>query len=48
MLTISGLERFFFLNFNDMRCLTILEIIRSKYNHDSHNSNVYVFRIQKL
>ena len=46
MLTISGLKRFFFLpRFNDMRCKaqTISEIIRSRYNHDPHNGDVYVF-----
>lgn len=46
MLTISGLKRFFFLpHFNDMRCKaqTISEIIRSRYNRDPHNGDVYVF-----
>ncbi len=46
MLTINGLRRFYFLpHFHDMRCKAqrISEIIRSRYNRDPLNGDVYVF-----
>lgn len=45
-MTISGLKRFYFLpGFKDMRCKaqTISEIIRSRYNRNPLNGDVYVF-----
>ena len=46
MLTISGLRNFYYLpHFHDMRCKAprISEIIRSRYHHDPHNGDVYIF-----
>lgn len=46
MLTINGLRKFYFLPlFHDMRCKAprITEIIRSHYNRDPLNGDVYIF-----
>lgn len=46
MLTITGLQNFFFLpRFHDMRCKasTVAEIIRTRYNRDPLNGDVYIF-----